>query len=126
MPDARNAARGAVGFSRTLLLAFACLVMAAPFLWMAATSLMGQLEVFGSGRLFPESPLWSNYPEALTAQPFGRYFLNSLIFATVVVAGQVFTATTAGYAFARCDFPGRATLFMVFLATMMVPAVIVL
>ena len=126
MPDARTAARRAVGFSRALLLAFACLVMAAPFLWMAATSLMGQLEVFASGRLFPESPLWSNYPEALTAQPFGRYFLNSLIFATVVVAGQVFTATTAGYAFARCDFPGRDALFMVFLATMMVPAVIVL
>ncbi len=100
--------------------------MAAPFLWMVATSLMGQLEVFSSVRLFPESPLWSNYPEALTAQPFGRYFLNSLVFAVVVVAGQVATATTAGYAFARCDFPGRDTLFMVFLATMMVPAVIVL
>ena len=126
MPDANAAARRAVGFSRTLLLAFACLVMAAPFLWMAATSLMGQLEAFSSVRLLPESPLWSNYPEALTAQPFARYFLNSLIFATVVVAGQVFTATTAGYAFARCHFPGRDTLFMVFLATMMVPAVIVL
>ena len=126
MRNATTAARRTAGFSRTLLLAFACLVMAAPFLWMAATSLMGQLEVFSSGRLFPESPLWSNYPEALTAQPFGRYFLNSLIFATVVVAGQVATATTAGYAFARCDFPGRDTLFMAFLATMMVPAVIVL
>ncbi|MDE2660735.1 MAG: carbohydrate ABC transporter permease [Acidobacteriota bacterium] len=126
MREARAATRRAVGFSRTLLLAFACLVMAAPFVWMAATSLMGQLEAFSSVRLLPESPLWSNYPEALTAQPFGRYFLNSLIFATVVVAGQVFTATTAGYAFARCDFPGRDTLFLVFLATMMVPAVIVL
>ena len=143
MPDARTAARRGVparaprrartpdagaagGLSRALLLAFACLVMAAPFLWMVATSLMGQLEVFSSVRLFPESPLWSNYPEALTAQPFGRYFLNSLVFAVVVVAGQVATATTAGYAFARCDFPGRDTLFMVFLATMMVPAVIVL
>ena len=125
MPDARTAARRG-GLSRALLLAFPCLVMAAPFLWMVATSLMGQLEVFSSGRLFPESPLWSNYPEALTAQPFGRYFLNSLVFAAAVAAGQVGTATTAGYAFARCDFPGRDTLFILFLATMMVPAVIVL
>ncbi len=108
------------------LLVVACLVMAAPFGWMAATSLMGQLEVFGPGQLLPESPLWSNYPEALTAQPFARFFLNSLIFAAVVVAGQVATATTAGYAFARCDFPGRDNLFLLFLATMMVPAVIVL
>ena len=43
-----------------------------------------------------------------------------------VVAGQIVTATTAGYAFARIDFPGRQKLFMLFLATMMVPVVIVL
>ena len=112
--------------ARTLLLAAACLAMAAPFLWMAATSLMGQLEVFSSGRLLPGTPRWSNYPEALTAQPFARYFLNSLVFATAVVAGQVATATTAGYAFARLEFPGRDRVFMLFLSTMMVPAVIVL
>ena len=111
---------------RSLLLAAACLAMAAPFLWMAVTSLMGQLEVFTSGRLLPAAPLWSNYPEALTAQPFARYFLNSLVFAAAVVVGQVATATTAGYAFARFDFAGRDGLFMLFLATMMVPAVIVL
>ena len=111
---------------RTLILLLACLAMAAPFLWMAATSLMGQLEVFSSGRLLPETPLWSNYPGALTAQPFARYFLNSLLFATAVAAGQVATSTTAGYAFARLDFPGRDRLFLLFLSTMMVPAVIVL
>ena len=111
---------------RAILLAAACAVMAAPFLWMAVTSLMGQLEVFSPGRLLPDSPLWSNYPDALTAQPFGRYFVNSLVFAAAVVAGQVATATTAGYAFARFDFPGRERVFMLFLATMMVPAVIVL
>ena len=62
----------------------------------------------------------------MTAQPFARYFLNSLIFATAVAVGQVVTATTAGYAFARIDFPGRDQVFLLFLATMMVPAVIVL
>ncbi|MDE2872717.1 MAG: carbohydrate ABC transporter permease [Gemmatimonadota bacterium] len=111
---------------RTLVLLLVCLAMAAPFLWMAATSLMGQLEVFASGRLLPETPLWSNYPGALTAQPFARYFLNSLLFATAVAAGQVATSTTAGYAFARLDFAGREGLFLLFLSTMMVPAVIVL
>ena len=112
--------------ARTLLLALACAAMSGPFLWMAATSLMGQLEVFSAGRVLPASPLWSNYPEALTAQPFARYFLNSLVFAVAVVAGQVATATAAGYAFARLDFPGRDRVFMLFLATMMVPVVIVL
>ncbi len=118
--------RTLAGPARALLLALACTAMAAPFLWMAATSLMGQLEVFSSGRFLPTTPLWSNYPEALTAQPFARYFLNSLVFSVAVVAGQVATATAAGYAFARIDFPGRDRIFMVFLATMMVPVVIVL
>ena len=126
MSRSRSFAPVLAAAARTALLLLACLVMAAPFLWMAATSLMGQLEVFSSGRLLPETPLWSNYPEALTAQPFTRYFLNSLVFAAAVVAGQVATSTTAGYAFARLDFPGRDGVFLLFLSTMMVPVVIVL
>lgn len=122
----RRGSPALVRAGRIALLALACTVMAAPFLWMAATSLMGQLEVFSSGRILPGAPLWSNYPEALTAQPFARYFVNSLVFAVAVVAGQIGTATTAGYAFARLDFPGRDGVFMLFLSTMMVPVVIVL
>jgi len=90
----------APGMARGLLLAGACLVMVSPFLWMGLTSLMGQLEVFSGGSILPQAPRWSNYPEALTAQPFARYFLNSLVFATAVAAGQVATSATAGYAFA--------------------------
>ena len=125
-PGGAGRRRALAATARTGLLILACLAMAAPFLWMAVTSLMGQLEVFAPGGLLPETALWSNYPDALTAQPFGRYFLNSLVFAAAVVAGQVATATTAGYAFARLEFPGRDRVFMLFLATMMVPAVIVL
>ena len=125
MRESTRAARALPALRAAVLLG-TCLVMAAPFLWMAVTSLMGQLEVFSSQGILPATPLWSNYPEALTAQPFGRYFLNSLVFAVAVVAGQIVTATTAGYAFARIDFPGRQKVFMLFLATMMVPVVIVL
>ena len=110
----------------TGLLVSASVIMIAPFLWMAMTSLMDQLEVFSPGVLLPDSPRWRNYPDALTAQPFGRYFFNSSVFAIAVVVGQVSTATMAGYAFARLNFGGRERVFMCFLATMMVPAVIVL
>jgi len=107
--------------------ALAALTMAAPFLWMAVTSLQGQLEVFSyPPHLLPERPRWENYPAALTAQPFWRYFVNSAVFAVFVVAGQLFTAATAGYAFARLDFRGRERIFLLFLSTMMVPAVVVL
>ena len=101
--------------------------MLSPFVWMVSTSLMGELEVYRfPPPLIPERPLWENYPSALTARPFGRYFLNSFVFAFLVVAGQLFTAATAGYAFAKLDFRGRHKLFMVYLSTMMVPAVVVL
>jgi multiple sugar transport system permease protein len=76
--------------------------MLVPFLWMVSTSLMGELEVHSyPPRLVPAEPQWQNYPAALSARPFGRYFLNSLVFAVAVVAGQLVTAATAGYAFAR-------------------------
>lgn len=101
--------------------------MLLPLLWMVSTSLMGELEVYQfPPRLTPEDPLWSNYPAALSARPFDRYFLNSLVFAVGVVGGQLVTAATAGYAFARLEFRGRERIFLVVLATMMVPSVVVL
>ncbi len=115
---------GRVG--RGAILAVLCVAMALPFIWMIVVSFMGQLEVFSPGQVFPERLRLSNYPEALQAQPFGRYFLNSLVFAAGVVIGQVATATTAGYAFARLEFPGRRQLFMIVLSAMMLPAIIVL
>lgn len=106
--------------------ALTCLMLT-PFLWMVSTSLMDELEVFQfPPRLFPERPLLSNYPGALGAQPFGRYFLNSLLFALLVVAGQLATSATAGYAFAKLEFRGRDRLFLAVLSAMMVPPVVVL
>ena len=103
------------------------LTMLAPFLWMLSTSLMDELEVFRfPPRLIPESANWENYSEALSARPFGRYFLNSFVFATCIVIGQLFTAATAGYAFAKFEFSGRDKVFLLFLSTMMVPAVVVM
>jgi multiple sugar transport system permease protein len=101
--------------------------MLVPFLWMVSTSLMDELEVFRfPPRLVPETLRWDNYAGALTARPFGRYFLNSLVFAGLIVIGQLFTAATAGYAFAKFEFRGKDRLFMLFLSTMMVPGVVVL
>ena len=103
------------------------LVMALPFLWMVSTSLMDELEVLRfPPPVVPQTPQWHNYPGALGAQPFGRYFLNALVFAVAVVAGQLVTSATAGYAFAKLEFRGRGGLFLLFLSTMMVPGVVVL
>jgi len=113
-----------VAWGLTLILAA---TMLAPFLWMLSTSLMDELEVFRfPPRLIPETLRWDNYTGAFTARPFARYFLNSFVFASLIVVGQLFTAATAGYAFAKYEFRGRDKLFMLYLSTMMVPAAVVL
>jgi multiple sugar transport system permease protein len=110
-----------------LLMLMLALSMLLPFLWMISTSLMDELEVFQfPPRLLPEEARWQNYPEALTALPFGRFFLNSFIVSSVTVAGHLLFCSMAAYAFARLRFPGRDKLFVVFLSAMMVPVIIIL
>jgi sn-glycerol 3-phosphate transport system permease protein len=70
---------------------------------------------------FPTNPQWSTYSEAWTDGHMGRYLLNSAIVTTIITVGQVVTAILAGYAFAILEFPLKRTLFVVFLATLMVP-----
>ncbi len=101
--------------------------MLLPFLWMVSTSLMDEFEVFSwPPRLLPEVVHWSNYPQALSALPFGRFFLNSAIMSLFIVSGQLLICSLAGYAFARLRFPGRDRLFLVFLAHLMVPVIVLL
>src|SRR3954462_1448290 len=72
-------------------------------------------------RLFPTNPQWHSYSDAWNAGHMGTYLKNSFIVTFVITVGQVLTAILAGYAFAFLDFPFKRTLFLVFLATLMVP-----
>jgi len=72
-------------------------------------------------KLFPTDPQWSNYSEAFTNGRLGRYLVNSTIVTTIIMVGQVGTSICAGYAFAVLRFPFKSTLFIAFLATMMLP-----
>ena len=62
-----------------------------------------------------------NYFETFRQIPFGRFYLNSLIVATSTVTLQILTASLAAFAFARLRFWGRETLFLLYLATLMIP-----
>ena len=93
-----------------------------PFAWMVGASLMTLQEVSASKLvLLPADPQWSNYKDAMSAAPFGRYFMNTFGIAGAVAVGVVFTSILAGYAFARLEFFGKRFLFVMLLATMMVP-----
>ncbi len=91
-----------------------------PILWAVSGSLKRAGEVT-TPTLFPAQPQWSNYREVFAVMPFWRMFVNSVLYAGCVSAGQVFFCSLAGYAFARLRFRGRDTLFVLYLGTLMVP-----
>jgi len=64
---------------------------------------------------------WGNYREAWAIAPFGRYFFNTALVAITVTGVSLFLNSLAAYAFARLQFRGRDLLFMLLLATMMIP-----
>lgn len=69
----------------------------------------------------PVSIHWNNYPDAWNAQPFGRYFLNTIFVALVSVVCQLFFSSLAAYAFAFFRFPFKNAIFIFLLGTMMLP-----
>jgi multiple sugar transport system permease protein len=91
-----------------------------PILWGLSGSLKKEAEV-SEPSLLPSRPQWSNYGEVFTLMPFWRMFVNTVLYAGCVTAGQLFFCSLAGYGFARLPFRGRDTLFVLYLATLMVP-----
>lgn len=109
-----------------LILTVGGVIILMPLLWMFTTSLKSPGQVHLPPHLFPGSFEWSNYTDAFAADEFGRFYLNSGVMTGGIVAGQVLFSSAAGYAFARLRFPGRAILFGLVLATMMMPVYVTL
>ncbi len=109
------------------ILLFVALTMLIPFIWMISTSLMDKMEVFQfPPKFIPNEPKWSNYKNAMTIVPFNRYFINSTIMVVTVVPVQLLFCAMAAYAFSRMSFPGRDSIFWMFLSTMMIPGIVTL
>ena len=104
------------------LMVMLSIAMVVPFISMATTSLMSMTQAYSfPPAIWPDPFVFDNYPEALALQPFGRYFLNSLLVALGVTIGRVMGGALAAYAFSRLQFPGRDGIFYAYLSTMMVP-----
>lgn len=94
-----------------------------PFLWMLTTSLKtGAESIAIPPILFPEEPQWSNYEQAWKIVPWLLYFRNTLIVAVVGTLLTLIITILSAYAFTIFDFPGKSLIFILFLATMMVPS----
>ena len=114
------------GLLHLLLIALA-LTMLFPFFWTISASLKGNDAVLATPpQLLPSSLQWDNYAAVAQAIPLGRFFVNSLVVAVATTVLQLLTCSMAAYAFARMRFRGSGPLFLVYLATLMVPAQVTL
>lgn len=97
-------------------------VMLFPFLWTVSTSLKDISEVFTyPPRLSGKEWVWENYVKVWERYPFLDFFLNTVKITALVVIGQLLTSSMAGYVFARLKFRGRDAIFMLYLATIIIP-----
>jgi multiple sugar transport system permease protein len=105
-----------------LVLLPATLVLIFPFYWLVVTSLETPSEALRFPPvLVPHVLRFANYADAFNSAPFGRFFINSAVVTVLTVLCNLVFCSLAGYAFARFRFLGRAALFVVILATLMVP-----
>lgn len=105
-------------------ISFVCLV---PFYWMIRSSLMDMSQIFTMPPIWIPKPIkFSNYKEALTMLPFGKYFLNTLFVVVFTVLGTVITSSLCAYSFSRIEWKGRNTVFGILLTAMMIPFAVTL
>ncbi len=118
---------------RFLLLILLGFMLAIPFVWMAGASLKSRAEIESGGvHVVPQKMNPQNYPilfgelpEPVTGEKlqlkFGRWFFNSIFIAFSNTLIQVLTSALAAFAFSRLQWRGRDSVFLLYLATMMIP-----
>lgn len=105
-----------------LVIAFGSLTMVIPFIWMVTTSLKEPgTEFTYPPDIIPDTFNFSSYVDIFTLVPFARYFFNTTLVTLAVMVAQLIICSLAAYGFARLHFIGRDTIFLLFLATMMIP-----
>ncbi|MBW8347908.1 carbohydrate ABC transporter permease [Bacillus sp. IITD106] len=110
-----------------LLLIVGSVASMLPFYWLIRSSLMSTSQIFELPPVWIPSPFkLTNYGEALTILPFGRYFTNSAIIVLLTVTGTMISASLTAYGFSRLRWPGRNLIFGILLTGMMLPYAVTL
>ena len=103
------------------LLVFGSFLMVGPFVWMLSTALKLPADQFDR-RLIPDTITFANFGQAWELMNFSHLMWNSFRIAALATIGQVLTCSMGAFIFAIVRFPGRGFLFLMLLATLMVPA----
>lgn len=106
----------------TLVVGLATVLYLAPVFWMISSALKPDYEIFATPPTWwPALPRWQNFSEALTALPFGRFAINTLVIAASVIVGHLLSCSVVAYGFARLRAPGKGFFFVLVLSTLMLP-----
>jgi ABC-type glycerol-3-phosphate transport system permease component len=104
------------------LLFIATLFLVAPFLFVISASLKSSTSLFqDSLRLIPETLYLGNYEQLLFHTEFPRWMFNTLFVACVVMSVKLVIDSMAAYAFAKLRFRGKSILFLLVMASLMIP-----
>ncbi len=123
----RQAREAGTRFSMHVLLVLLSLMALVPVLWMISSSLKAPTEIFVTPiKWIPETPRWENYPAAFARAPLWLYFWNTMVVCVLAVIGTVLSSSLVAFSFARLRWPGRSFFFALLLATMMLPAIILI
>lgn len=102
-------------------------LFAIPLAWMIGTSLKSDQQIFTWPPVWIPSPVvWANYPRAISYIPFWLYLKNTLYIVLLMVIGTLLSCSPAAYGFSRIRWPGRDVVFVVLLATLMIPGPVTL
>ncbi|NLP82780.1 carbohydrate ABC transporter permease [Microbacterium sp. CFH 90308] len=104
-----------------VVLIVGALIMVFPFVWTIVTSITPGATLTTTPKLIPDNPSLAPYLELFDRVPFGQVIVNSLLIAVVSTILQLVTSAMAAYVFSRMPFPGRGAIFVLYLATMMIP-----
>jgi multiple sugar transport system permease protein len=109
------------------VLIVAGLAFLVPFLWMVSTSLKDDQHIFiFPPQWIPDPVVFANYARAVRYIPYGLYLTNTLTISILATIGTVFSCALVAYSLSRLEWPGRDVLFLLTLATMMLPYAVTL
>ena len=110
-----------------LVLTVTAVLLVLPFTWMILTSLK-LIEEIGADSWLPEVCQWHNYKDVFSTKGifFGRWYWNTIFVSCWITFLQVFTSSLAAFSFSRLRWKGRDQVFFLYLATMMLPGLVMM
>lgn len=121
--ESRRWSRGAQTAAVFLTLLFlAVVVIGIPAGWTLSTALKERHEVISWPPVYwPAEPRWENFAEVIVRADLVRFSINSLFIALITIVARLLSCSIVAFSFARMRFPGRRTLFLLLLSTLMIP-----